>query len=192
MDEEPHPLLDELLATHAPPPRHVLEAGCGLGTTARRLAARGYTVTACDFSAHAVAEARRRTPEGTAVRYEVRDITEPAAAGGFPVVLDRGVLHTCPTDRERRAFAAGMARACAPGGAWLHIGAAALSPGAAIDQTSGPSWTTEETFLRAVGPWFDVLHLSIADFGRRAGITDWPARYAVLRRTDHPCDAPTV
>lgn len=181
-DEEPHPVLGELLAAYAPPPQRVLEVGCGLGTTARWLAEQAYTVTACDFSPRAVAEARRRTAPQTAVHYEVADITGPGRPGVFPVVLDRGVLHTCPTDRERRAFAAGMARVCGPGGLWLHVGAAALAPESALDQTNGPSWTTEETFLSAVSPWFTVVHQRIADFGRRAGITDWPARYAVLRR----------
>ncbi|MFI0981044.1 class I SAM-dependent methyltransferase [Streptomyces sp. NPDC021093] len=185
-DEEPPPVLGELLAEHAPPPARILDVGCGLGTTARWLAGRSYTVTACDFSARAVQEARRRTPAGSAVRYEVLDITGHAPPPDpFPVVLDRGVLHTCPTRRERRTFAAAMARTCGPGGLWVHVGAAALSEEDALDQSCGPSWTTEETFLDAVGTWFTVLDLKIADFGRQKGVTDWPARYAVLRRREN-------
>ncbi|MFI8930072.1 class I SAM-dependent methyltransferase [Streptomyces sp. NPDC053474] len=146
------------------------------------MAARGYAVTACDFSPRAVEEARRRAPEGAPVRYEVRDVTGPAPPEPYPVVLDRGVLHTCPTDRERRTFAAAMARACGPGGLWVHAGAAALGEEDALDQSGGPSWTIEETFRAAVAPWFTVLDLRVAAFGREPGVTDWPARYAVLRR----------
>ncbi|MEU7581682.1 class I SAM-dependent methyltransferase [Streptomyces sp. NPDC041068] len=187
-DEEPPPVLGELLAEHAPPPVHIMDVGCGLGTTARWLADRSYTVTACDFSARAITEAQRRTPPGSAVRYEVLDVTDPTPppphsySYSFPVVLDRGVLHTCPTHRERRTFAEAMARMCRPDGLWIHVGAAALSAEDALDQSSGPSWTTEEAFLDAVTAWFTVLDLRIADFGRQKGITDWPARYAVLQR----------
>ncbi|MEW1717935.1 class I SAM-dependent methyltransferase [Streptomyces sp. NPDC093109] len=183
-DEEPPPALGELLATYAPPPAHIMDVGCGLGTTARWLANRSYTVTACDFSVRAIEEAQRRTPAGMAVRFEVLDVTGPVPRDPFPVVLERGVLHTRPTDRERRTFAAAIARMCRPGGLWVHVGAAALTREDALDQSSGPSWTTEETFLNAVTPWFTVLDLRIADFGRQAGVTDWPARYAVLRRRD--------
>ncbi|GCD41010.1 hypothetical protein GKJPGBOP_00663 [Streptomyces paromomycinus] len=42
--------------------------------------------------------------------FEVVDVTAHAPLNPYPVVLDRGLPHTCLTDRERRTFAATMAR----------------------------------------------------------------------------------
>lgn len=53
--------------------RRVFDAGCGLGTIARRLTELGATVTACDHDAEVLDSARRSAP---AARIEHRDLVD--------------------------------------------------------------------------------------------------------------------
>ncbi|HMP77251.1 MAG TPA: alpha/beta fold hydrolase [Kiritimatiellia bacterium] len=71
------PVLDRLLGDVAD--RTVLEIACGNGWYARRLAARGARVTACDGSAQFVQRARTYAAAGPPIRYEVVDATRAAS-----------------------------------------------------------------------------------------------------------------
>jgi 2-polyprenyl-3-methyl-5-hydroxy-6-metoxy-1,4-benzoquinol methylase len=64
-----------------------LDAGCGSGFLARRLATRGATVTGIDLSPRLVAKARARDPGG-AVAYRVADLSQPVPdlAGRFDCI----------------------------------------------------------------------------------------------------------
>jgi ubiquinone/menaquinone biosynthesis C-methylase UbiE len=66
----------------------VLDLGCGTGRHALWLAAGGAVVTALDFSAGMLDEARKK-PGGDAVRFLVHDLHEPLPfpAGGFDLVV---------------------------------------------------------------------------------------------------------
>ena len=55
--------------------RTVLELGCGTGNDAARLAAEGYSVTAIDLSAEAIARAQARY--GSRADFRVADVTRP-------------------------------------------------------------------------------------------------------------------
>ena len=76
------PLLDRLLGEVVG--RAVLEIACGNGWFARRLAARGAHVTACDGSAQLIERARARNAAGPAIRYAVVDVTRAASWDALP------------------------------------------------------------------------------------------------------------
>ena len=57
----------------------ILDAGCGAGRFARRMAQLGARVVAFDYSAAFIARARERTPRDAAIEYHVLDAANPAA-----------------------------------------------------------------------------------------------------------------
>lgn len=59
------------------PGQHILDAACGNGLMARRLASLGASVTAFDFSSNLVDFARQRTASELPISYYVLDATEP-------------------------------------------------------------------------------------------------------------------
>jgi SAM-dependent methyltransferase len=97
----------------------VLDVGCGTGVHARMLAARGYAVTAVDFSARAIERALAGPP--TAARFAIADARALGEAGFgpggqvFDTVLDVGCFHTLQP-HDRPLFAASVGAALRPGG----------------------------------------------------------------------------
>lgn len=117
--------------------RRVLEIGCGYGAI---LAALGpaFDRLGIDVSEHAIAEARRRTPEA---RFEVADIEQgvPAGlvgdlAGGFDLVLARYVFEHLRDPAGTLVRIAGLIR---PGGTLLYAVPYTGSLGA---RWKGPRW----------------------------------------------------
>ncbi len=96
----------------------VADLGCGTGQHAVSLAAQGAKVTAVDFSAGMLSEARQRPGAGP-VRFVERDLNEPLPfeSGSF----DR-TLCSCALEHVERLSAAlaEMARICRPDG-WIVI-----------------------------------------------------------------------
>jgi SAM-dependent methyltransferase len=89
------PAIDELLGDVSG--RRVLDAGCGDGYDARRLAGRGAIVTAIDGSAEMLALARRH-PRQDRIEYRVADLTAvlPLADAAFDAALANMVLMDLP------------------------------------------------------------------------------------------------
>jgi glycine/sarcosine N-methyltransferase len=95
LNEQKARMLSEMIEAECGNASHlrVLETACGIGTLAGRLAARGYRVTACDFSAGAIARARRETRHReTQLQFEIGDMRDltALAESGFDVVACLG------------------------------------------------------------------------------------------------------
>jgi SAM-dependent methyltransferase len=103
------------------PPGRALDLACGSGRNAVWLAARGWTVTAVDFSDVALAQARALAAErGVEVEWLEGDLLEwQPADGAFDLVV---VLYLQVPADERRGILARAAAAVAPGGTLLVVG----------------------------------------------------------------------
>jgi SAM-dependent methyltransferase len=105
-----------------------LELGCGTGRQAVELAQRGWEVTAVDYVPRAIEQARSRArAAGVEVGFLAGDVTrlEDLTLGEpFDLVYDNKCLHGLAA-ASRPRYAAGVATACRPGGAYLLF---ALAP----------------------------------------------------------------
>ena len=103
--------------------RTILELGCGTGNDAARLAREGYSVTAIDLSAEAIAQARARF--GSSVRFLIADMALPLPFPdrSFDAVMSNVALHMFPDSVTRSLFAE-VRRLVRPRGAFLfHVNA---------------------------------------------------------------------
>ena len=96
------------------------EPGCSIGVLTGRLAARAACVVACDVSPTAIAAARRRSHDATAVTLEVATIPEWWPEGSFDLVVfsEVGYYWDVPA---LGAVAGRMRRALEPGGTLLAV-----------------------------------------------------------------------
>ena len=94
-----------------------LEIGCGVGHLARRLVADFDNVVAIDFSEGMIAEARRRTSEGTPIEYSCADMFAwlPRFHNRYDCIVTVGTLHHVDLKSALRE----MALALKPGGTLL-------------------------------------------------------------------------
>jgi SAM-dependent methyltransferase len=92
--------LHERIAARLPPGERVLDACCGTGALARKLAAAGWSVTGVDLSPRSIAYARRRAAAlgDRAPRFEVGDVATLARpqAGPWDVAVMVLALHEMP------------------------------------------------------------------------------------------------
>jgi SAM-dependent methyltransferase len=104
-------------------PGRALDLGCGQGGDAIWLAQRGWTVTAVDISATALATAERHAREAGvdgAIRFARHDLAVTFPDGAFDLVATT-FLHS-PVPLPRARILQDAARAVAPGGTLLVIG----------------------------------------------------------------------
>ena len=91
---DPTQRIVDFFAKNAPPPKTVLDIGCGQGRDALFLGRLGYDVTGIDLSPHGIADLNAAaTREGLQVRGEVADITTYHPLTQFDVVLIDRTLH---------------------------------------------------------------------------------------------------
>jgi SAM-dependent methyltransferase len=134
-------------------PCRALELGCGTGTNAVYLAQRGFSVTAIDLSAAAIARAQRRArDERIIVDFLVDDVCNlHAPLETFDFVFDRGCYH-CARRDNLPGFLATLGRATRPGAKYL------LLAGNANEQTEspGPPRVHEHEIRTELGALFSV------------------------------------
>ena len=98
----------------------VLDAPCGHGRIANRLAAAGMAVVGVDANAHFLAEARSHAAIlGVEVDYRPGDLRRLPVDGGFDAALCWGNSFGYFDDEDNRAVLAGFHRVLRPGGALL-------------------------------------------------------------------------
>jgi len=150
------------------PPGLALELGCGTGTNAVALAQQGWQVTAIDFSARALAEARRRARHaGVPVRFLRRDVTRlHRLVGPFDFALDLGCFHALGPSAWPK-YARTLVRLLRPGAVFLLY--------TFLDPSDG--WPAEADVRRTFQDDFDLSQLEHGAFdGRPSGWFTWTRR----------------
>lgn len=116
-DVDDAPLARALAAV--PPPRSLLDLGCGSGARAIRLAESGYRVVAIDVSDAALDRARAR-PGADRVVFLRDDVRATELRSTFDVLLDRGCFHSLD-DTDDAGYRAAVHARLAPGGAVVVV-----------------------------------------------------------------------
>ena len=98
-----------------------LEIGCGEGADAVWLAQRGWTVTAVDVSATAIARAKAAARErGLDIAFGATDALDALPEGAYDLVVS-SFLHSTESDFPRIEILRGAAARVAPGGRMLSV-----------------------------------------------------------------------
>jgi SAM-dependent methyltransferase len=121
----PPELVASVEGAAALPPGRALDLGCGTGTNCLYLVRHGWHATGIDFVPDAIAQAEAKARaaghlqgsvrflRGDVRRLDMVDLGEP-----FTLLLDLGCLHGVPQEGWA-SYAAGVARAAAPGARYL-------------------------------------------------------------------------
>lgn len=109
-------LVELLRERGLPPGGRVLDAGCGTGTLALRLAREGFEVTGVDLSSRMIEQARSKD-SGGAVTWRVADLTALDLGGDFDAIVSvADVFNHLPTLDDWEAAFRGLRGHLRPGG----------------------------------------------------------------------------
>jgi SAM-dependent methyltransferase len=154
-----------------------LDLGCGSGTNARFLAARGATVIALDHSGIALEMARQRTARQYPVHISKISFAQadvaclPLCGALASYILDIGCLHALPSD-ARNNYVHGVLENLAPGG-YYHL--------FAFDRTTDEAATPDRGMGRNEVADLFVPPLELVDV-RRGTPDQNPCRWYLLKR----------
>lgn len=150
-------------------PSSVLELGCGVGRYSRYAAQQGLCATGVDFSAVAIANARRRVArDRLRPDFAVGDVTHlDAVTGPFDISFDVGCFH-CLDPIQQQRYVSEVHRLLKPGGTHL-IWALDAAPSSA---TLSPATVTE-----IFAPGFELTN--VRKSRRRIAVSHW----SVLRKS---------
>lgn len=159
---EPDPHLVDCVESGRIQPGRALEVGCGTGTNAIWLAARGFEVHGVDISPRAIELARAKAEAaGSQARFSALDfLAEPAPEGPFDFILDRGVFHVFDEVEVRAHFAARVAGLLGPKGRWLSLLGSTEGP----ERDHGPPRRSARDIVGAVEPVLEIVSLSSTQF----------------------------
>jgi SAM-dependent methyltransferase len=159
---DPDPHLVELVEQGVILPGPTLEVGCGTGTNALWLSARGFEVYGVDVAPLAIEKAEaKRCAAGTSARFSVLDfLREDLAFGPFDFVFDRGVFHVFDAVEERARFAERVAAVLSPRGQWLSLAGSTEGP----PRDHGPPRRSARDLLAAVEPVLELVQLRSSTF----------------------------
>jgi SAM-dependent methyltransferase len=159
--DEPDAALVDTVEAGTIPAGRALEVGCGTGTNALWLAARGFDVVGVDVAPLAIDRASAKLGDAaSACRFEVRDFLKDPPQSVFNFVFDRGCFHVFDAPRVRARFAARVARVLAPGGLWLSlIGSTEGAP-----RDTGPPRRSARDIANAVEPALEIVELRAIHF----------------------------
>ena len=153
----PDPHLVELIERRTITPGRALEVGCGTGTNALWLAARGFEVLGVDISPRAIARAQAKAAAaGAQVEFRALDfLSAPLDDSPFDFVFDRGVLHVFDDAAVRARFVQQVAHPLVTGVAWLSIAGSTEGP----PREEGPPRRSARDLVEAVEPELEVVEL---------------------------------
>ena len=175
--DEPDPALVATVEAGTISAGRALEVGCGTGTNALWIAARGVDVLGVDVSPLAIDRARAKLGDtASACRFEVRDFLTDPPQGAFDFVFDRGCFHVFDAPEVRARFAALVAGVLTPGGLWLSlIGSTEGAP-----RDTGPPRRSARDIASAIEPALEIVQLRAIHFDLHVEMP--PAAWLCLSR----------
>lgn len=141
-----------------------IEIGCGTGTNARWLAARGFDVVACDVAPLAIERARAGLADlsseaAARCRFHLLDFLQDDLPEGFgdpfDLAFDRGVFHVFDDPAQRRHFAERLSALLRPGALWASLIGSTEGP----PRDHGPPRRSVRDIANAVEPSLEIVEL---------------------------------
>lgn len=170
--------LEDIVRERCIAPCRVLELGCGSGSNAVWLAARGFEVTGIDISPLAISSAETRASRlGMTVRFAAADILKERIPGGpYGFVFDRGCFHSMEVPGNRAQYARLVHEHLTDGGLWFSLIGSSDAP----EREVGPPRLSVLEVATAVESVFEILELKAAHFD--SGSSDPVPAWACLMR----------
>jgi len=185
---EADPELIDLVVKRPVSKGRALEVGCGTGTNALWLAARGFDVHGVDIAPLAIERAQAKTaaakPTQGTLKFETRDFLNgpELAQGSYDFVFDRGCFHVFDEAQDRTKFAERVAKLLAPGGLWLSLLGSTEGPA----REMGPPRRSARDIVEAIEPTLEVINLRAIEFAGLPFEAPPKAWHCLARRRDVP------